>query len=63
MKVGSYGKKQKNRGRERLKVKTSPPVTIWRERLKTRLPLTKRECEGNTEKQSFPHRKTEGGEH
>lgn len=48
MKVGSYGKRQKNRGRERLKVKTSPH---------------KAKMEGNTEKQSFPHKKAEGGEH
>lgn len=69
MKAGSYGKRQKNRGRERLKVKTSPPGTIVRERLKTRLPLTKqkwretlknslsltkRRREGNTEIQSSP---------
>lgn len=69
MKAGSYGKRQKNRGRERLKVKTSPPGMIGRERLKIRLSLTKqkwrgtqknslsltkRRREGNTEIQSSP---------
>ena len=49
-----FTKKGKNRGRERLKIKTSPSSGIWRERLKTRLSLTGNIREGNTEFQSSP---------
>ena len=64
-----FTKKGKNRGRERLKIKTSPSSGIWRERLKTRLSLTRATRsgtpknsltltgnirEGNTEFQSSP---------
>ena len=49
-----FTKRTKNRGRGTLKVKTSPPSGLWRERLKTRLPLTVTQREGNTEFQSFP---------
>ena len=49
-----FTKRTKNRGRGTLKVKTSPPSGLWRERLKIRLSLTMTQREGNTEFQSFP---------
>lgn len=63
MKAGSYGKRQKNRGRERLKVKTSPPGDDMEGKTKNKTFPHKAKMEGNTEKQSFPHGKAEGGEH